>query len=66
MTFASYSDLYVVAIDWPGHGLSSPRPAGSYYHMINYVADLRHVINGMYMMHVIVPLDIHIMACFIP
>ena len=43
----SYSDLYVVAIDWPGHGLSSPRPAGSHYHMINYVTDLRYVIDGM-------------------
>ena len=47
------TDLYVVAIDWPGHGMSSPRPAGSYYHMINYVADLRHVIDGM--PHVISP-----------
>ena len=43
----TYSDLYVVAIDWPGHGLSSPRPAGSHYHMINYVADLKYVIDGM-------------------
>ena len=38
----------MVAIDWPGHGLSSPRPVGSYYHMINYVTDLRYVIDGMY------------------
>jgi len=43
-----HSDLYVVAIDWPGHGLSSPRPAGAYYHLINYVTDLRHVIDGKY------------------
>ena len=47
VTLHIYSDLYVVAIDWPGHGLSSPRPAGSYYHMINYVADLKYVIDGM-------------------
>ena len=43
-----FSDLYVVAIDWPGQGMSSPRPAGSYYHMFNYVADLRYVIDGTY------------------
>ena len=43
-----HSDLYVVAIDWPEHGLSSPHPAGAYYHLINYVTDLRHVIDGKY------------------
>ncbi|XP_065898939.1 serine hydrolase-like protein isoform X2 [Dysidea avara] len=40
-------DLYIVAIDWPGHGLSSPRPAGAYYHLINMVADLKYVVDGL-------------------
>jgi len=35
-----------VAIDWPGHGQSSPRPAGAYYHLINMVADLKYVVDG--------------------
>jgi len=30
----------VVAIDWPGHGLSSHRSAGAHYHFIDYVYDL--------------------------
>ena len=42
------TDLYIVAIDWPGHGLSSPRPAGAYYHLINMVADLKYVVDGEY------------------
>ena len=41
------TDLYVVAIDWPGHGLSSPRPAGELYHHINMVVDMKYVIEGM-------------------
>ena len=30
----------MVAIDWPGHGLSSHRSAGAHYHFIDYVYDL--------------------------
>jgi len=30
----------VIAIDWPGHGLSSHRSAGAHYHFIDYVYDL--------------------------
>ena len=47
VSYFVYSDLYVVALDLPGHGKSSPRPTGSYYHMINYVADLKYVVDGM-------------------
>ena len=43
-----HSDLYVVALDLPGHGFSSPRPAGIFYHLINYVTDLKYVIDGMW------------------
>ncbi|XP_065898940.1 serine hydrolase-like protein [Dysidea avara] len=40
-------DLYIVAIDFPGHGLSSPRPAGAYYHFINMVADVKYVVDAL-------------------
>ena len=30
----------VIAIDWPGHGLSSHRSADAHYHFIDYVYDL--------------------------
>ena len=39
-------DLYVVAIDLPGHGQSSHRPVGVAYHFIDYVADLKYAIDG--------------------
>ena len=35
-----------MAIDWPGHGLSSPRPAGELYHRIDMVVDMKYVIEG--------------------
>ena len=41
------SDLYTVAIDWPGHGHSSPRPAGANYYLKNMVADLKYVVDGL-------------------
>jgi len=41
-----FIDLYIVAIDFPGHGLSSPRPAGAYYHYINMLADVKYVVEG--------------------
>lgn len=41
-------DLYVVAIDWPGNGLSSPRPTGEFYHHVNMTADIKYVIEGMW------------------
>ncbi|XP_075285431.1 serine hydrolase-like protein 2 [Opisthocomus hoazin] len=36
-------DCYYVAMDFPGHGLSSHRPAGSHYHFLDYVSDVRRV-----------------------
>ncbi|NXS53493.1 SEHL2 protein, partial [Brachypteracias leptosomus] len=36
-------DCYYVAMDFSGHGLSSHRPAGSPYHLLDYVTDVRRV-----------------------
>lgn len=38
--------LHVVAIDLPGHGRSSHRPPGAFYHIQNYIADVKYVIDG--------------------
>ena len=32
--------FHIVAIDFPGHGLSAWRPAGTWYHYIDYVSDV--------------------------
>ena len=32
--------FHIVAIDFPGHGLSGWRPVGTWYHYIDYVSDL--------------------------
>lgn len=42
----SHTALHVVAIDLPGHGRSSHRPPGAFYHVQNYVADVKYVIDG--------------------
>lgn len=42
----SLSDCYYVAMDFSGHGLSSHRPAGSPYHFLDYVTDVRRVAAG--------------------
>ncbi|XP_035759160.1 serine hydrolase-like protein 2 isoform X3 [Egretta garzetta] len=39
-------DRYYVAMDFSGHGLSSHRPAGSPYHFLDYVSDVRRVAAG--------------------
>uniref|UniRef100_A0A8D0EYN9 AB hydrolase-1 domain-containing protein n=1 Tax=Strix occidentalis caurina TaxID=311401 RepID=A0A8D0EYN9_STROC len=39
-------DYYYVAMDFSGHGLSSHRPAGSPYHFLDYVTDVRRVVAG--------------------
>ncbi|XP_009868095.1 PREDICTED: serine hydrolase-like protein 2 [Apaloderma vittatum] len=36
-------DCYYVAMDLSGHGLSSHRPAGSVYYLLDYVSDVRRV-----------------------
>nr|XP_021150721.1 serine hydrolase-like protein 2 isoform X3 [Columba livia] len=39
-------DYYYVAMDFSGHGWSSHRPAGSPYHFLDYVSDVRRVVAG--------------------
>ncbi|KAM6385083.1 serine hydrolase-like protein 2 isoform 2-T2 [Alca torda] len=39
-------DCCYVAMDFSGHGLSSHRPAGSPYHFLDYVTDVRRVAAG--------------------
>ena len=38
--------LHLVAIDLPGHGLSSHRPPGTNQIFVNYLADIRRVVEG--------------------
>ncbi|NWR38093.1 SEHL2 protein, partial [Tachuris rubrigastra] len=38
---------YYVAMDFSGHGLSSHRPAGSPYHFLDYVTDVRRVAEAL-------------------
>ena len=38
-------DLYIVAIDLPGHGYSDHRPQGSHYHLVDYVADIQALLD---------------------
>lgn len=37
-----------MAIDLPGHGMSSHRPPGSLYSTLDYLADVKYVIDGEY------------------
>jgi len=39
------TDYYVLALDLPGHGLSSHRPNGSHYHLMDFVYDLHELIE---------------------
>jgi pimeloyl-ACP methyl ester carboxylesterase len=39
--------LHLVAIDLPGHGLSSHRPPGTNQIFVNYLADIRRVVEGL-------------------
>ena len=36
-----------MALDMPGHGLSSHRPPGVNYHFVDYVTDVKRVVDGM-------------------
>ncbi|XP_064901659.1 serine hydrolase-like protein 2 isoform X2 [Columba livia] len=40
-------DYYYVAMDFSGHGWSSHRPAGSPYHFLDYVSDVRRVVAAL-------------------
>ncbi|HRQ64357.1 MAG TPA: alpha/beta hydrolase [Xanthomonadaceae bacterium] len=37
----------LIALDWPGHGLSDHRPAGAWYHFIDYVDDLGMALDAL-------------------
>jgi pimeloyl-ACP methyl ester carboxylesterase len=39
--------LHLVAIDLPGHGLSSHRPPGTNQVFVNYLVDIRRVVEGL-------------------
>ena len=47
--FTRFSCLgfHLVALDMPGHGLSSHRPPGVNYHFVDYVTDVKRVVDGM-------------------
>jgi pimeloyl-ACP methyl ester carboxylesterase len=36
---------HIIAIDLPGHGYSSHRPAGIYFHLLDYVAEIISIAN---------------------
>lgn len=43
---ASFAECRYVAVDLVGHGLSSHRPAGVLYSLVEYVVDVRRVADG--------------------
>ncbi|XP_060754880.1 serine hydrolase-like protein isoform X2 [Neoarius graeffei] len=45
------ADWRCVAVDLPGHGLSSHRPAGVFYTFLSYITDVRHIIEALQWKH---------------
>ena len=45
-------DLYIVAIDFPGHGQSSHRPPGCRYSFQDYLTDVKRVVDGILLCNV--------------
>jgi pimeloyl-ACP methyl ester carboxylesterase len=41
------NNYHIIAIDLPGHGLSSHRPPGIYFHLIDYVAEIITLANSL-------------------
>ncbi|GAU91847.1 hypothetical protein RvY_04026 [Ramazzottius varieornatus] len=39
------ADWWIVAIDFPGHGLSTPRSPGAAYHTIDWISDVLRVVQ---------------------
>ena len=39
-------ELYVVAVDWPGHGKSSHYPVGARHNATDYLADIKYIVDG--------------------
>ena len=40
------SNYHVIAIDWPGHGLSDHRSGDAYYHFLDWVSDLINIFRS--------------------
>lgn len=38
-------NLHIVAIDAPGHGLSSHKPLGAFYHLLEMLVDIKRVVD---------------------
>lgn len=51
MSFAALAaelpEQRLLALDWPGHGLSDHRPPGTWYHFIDYVDDLGMALDAL-------------------
>ncbi|MGF1699061.1 alpha/beta hydrolase [Photobacterium makurazakiensis] len=44
--FTSLAESYrLIALDWPGHGLSEARSNDNYYHFVDYADDLNQVVD---------------------